>query len=336
MTSEIEKQKLREEDPYWFEELFFRDIESWFSNDIACCDNCYDDFLKYWPYAYSERNAEFQRNGISLEAFYAGSRLQDYYTEDEFFKYLKTIECPRCGSDLKHNIWAYELPFNVIDSFELKIEEIKEVARKTPFLLLNNSFAKDVMDALVKLSEQTKPIKLETSLFRARVASQIYELAPSEFDFTPAKYVPEGRYNHAGSPVLYLGSDQETCYQEIREVPCYIAEIKIKKELKILDLTNTFDYEQDISDLLSTLVFSALLSAKQQETGWYKPEYIFSRFVSDCAKHAGFDAIKYPSTRLSIDSFNIVIMNTTFSLASGSELVAIEKYKIDLMQTTNP
>ncbi|CAI1515305.1 RES domain [Serratia fonticola] len=327
MISENEKKELLKDDPYWFEELFFRDLESWFSSDIACCDNCYDDFLKVWPHAYSANDNAFQCSSIGLDAFYSGSRLSDYYTEDEFFKYLKTIECPRCGSAFEYNIWAYELPFNVVNSFELKIKEIETLAQSTPFLLLKNSFANDVMDALFNLSTEVEPKFINYSLYRARVASQLKNLSASEFDFAPAQYVSEGRYNHAGHPVLYLGSNPETCYQEVRELPCYIAEIKITKNFKILDLTNTFDQDNDYSDLLSTLVYSALLSAKQTGNGQHKPEYIFSRFVSDCAKFAGFDAIKYPSTRLSKDNFNIVILNKKLSISNGSELVKIIEYK---------
>jgi hypothetical protein len=40
-----------------------------------------------------------------------------------------------------------------------------------------------------------------------------------------------------------------------------------------------------------------LCAAPRQGEGWNKPEYVFSRFVADCALHAGFHAIRYGSTK---------------------------------------
>jgi len=63
--------KLTEEElEFWFEDEFYAALETWFAADIACCEGCYDDFLKLWPHAYSADNAEFQCSEISLELFY--------------------------------------------------------------------------------------------------------------------------------------------------------------------------------------------------------------------------------------------------------------------------
>ncbi|MNI55468.1 RES domain protein [compost metagenome] len=146
------------------------------------------------------------------------------------------------------------------------------------------------------------------------------------FDFPPQNIVSEGRYNHAGIPVLYLASSPETCFKEMRETACHIAEIKLGRDIKLLDLTNSYDAHQEHYDLLSTLVYSALMSAKQDNTGWYKPKYVFSRFVADCALFSGFDAIKYPSTRAEDESFNIVLLNRELALKKDSEIVRIFEY----------
>ncbi|MCU1751751.1 RES family NAD+ phosphorylase [Pseudomonas sp. 6D_7.1_Bac1] len=326
MLSIAEKELLQKEDPYWFEELFYRDLESWFSSDIACCDECYDDYLACWPHAYAADKAAFQCSSIDLECFYSGSRLRAYYTKEQFDKYICLISCPRCGNELKYNIWPYSLPFNAIENFESKINEISEIAKKTPFLLLENYFAREVYDAILNISKETEKKLLSASLFRARESSSLKSEEISEFDFPPNSVVSEGRYNHAGMPVLYLASDPKTCYHEMRGVPCTIAELNLLEKIKILDLTDTYDSHQDYSDLLSTLVYSALMSAKQDNTGWHRPKYVFSRFVGDCANSAGFDAIKYPSTRGGEDSFNIVIINSSLSISKHSKLIDIVKY----------
>lgn len=77
-----------EEKAIVFEELFMHELESWFTADIACCDNCHDDFVAEWPYAYSADGARFQCDSIDLHCFYSGSRLADSYTEEEFQKLL--------------------------------------------------------------------------------------------------------------------------------------------------------------------------------------------------------------------------------------------------------
>jgi hypothetical protein len=142
----------------------------------------------------------------------------------------------------------------------------------------------------------------------------------SDFNFPPKEVVKEGRYNHAGIPVLYLASDAKTCYYEMREIPCTIVELEIHKRLKILDFVEFDESTDDRTDTLKALVYSALISSKQDDEGWHKPKYIFSRFVADCAKYVGFDGIKYPSTRELRDNYNLVILNSSLSLLKNCEI----------------
>lgn len=327
MITQEERSLLEDEDQFWFEEYFYRDLDGWFSSDIACCDECYNEFLEYWPHAYSADKAAFQCSGIDLHCFYSGSRLSDVYTEEQFFRLLKLVPCPRCGSDLKYNIWPYTLPFDVIPGFESILLEISEISKSTPFLLLKHKFAQEVYETISNLAGKTESVQLSESLYRARTIVSLNGTDIIEFDFPPNRIVPEGRYNHSGMPVLYLGNSPETCVHEMREIDCNVAEIKIKKNIKILDLINAYEAHEECSDLLSTLVYSALMSAKQDSTGWHRPKYVFSRFVADCAKSAGFDAIKYPSTMAGNECFNLVILNDRFSLKNGSELLRIFKYE---------
>lgn len=322
LTSE-ERSTLEEEDQYWFEELFYRDIESWFSSDIACCDNCYDDFLENWPHAYAADDAAFQRSGIDLSCFYSGSRLRDVYTEEQFFRFLRLLECPRCGEELKCNIWPYNFPFDVVEGFDAYLTEISELSQHTPFLILKHGFAQAIYEAIKNISGISPPITLSESLYRARASASLDTAEVSDFDFPPNDVVSEGRYNHAGIPVLYLGSTPETCFHEMRETACHIAEIKINKGIKILDLASPYDAHEKHHDLLNTIVYSALMSSKQDNTGWYKPKYVFSRFISDCAKSVGFDAVKYPSTRDGSENYNLVILNQSFSLKHSSSVVRV-------------
>jgi RES domain-containing protein len=311
------------EDKYDFEELFYRDIESWFSADIACCDKCYDDFVNTWPYAYWADNEAFQKCGIDLDTFFSGSRLQDIYTEEEFDYFIRTIGCPRCGAPLSAdgNIWPYCLPFKNDSVIESTIDALASIAERTPFLLLNHHSSERVLSAIANMSSNTVPTDLSQTLFRAR-SVEIVHPNIEDFDFPPKRYVGEGRYNHAGMPVLYLASDKKTCFYEMRESVCTVAEIKIRRKLKILDFMNLDESSSKDTEILKTLVYSALISSKQENEGWHRPKYVFSRFVADCALHAGFHAIKYPSTRLAKDNYNLVIIDSTLSLESDCDILS--------------
>jgi hypothetical protein len=317
--------KKKYKDLYDFESLFYADIEKWFSADIACCDNCYNDFITTWPLAYSANDAEFQKCSIDLETFYDGSRIRDIYSKDEFNYFIKTIKCPRCGTPLNSNIWPYKLPFEKDNYTESLIDELAAIAAKTPFLLLKHPYSIEVLATIKSISKSTKSTVLNTSLFRARL-SDIPNPKSIDFSFPPKEYVKEGRYNHAGITVLYLASDKKTCFYEMREKICTIAEIKINRKIKILDFINVDNYQYPYDNIIKSLVYSALLSSKQEDKGWYKPKYIFSRFLADCALESGFQAIKYPSTRLSMSNYNLVILDS--SLTNGKDYFVVHYYKV--------
>jgi hypothetical protein len=106
----------------------------------------------------------------------------------------------------------------------------------------------------------------------------------------------------------------------MRQTPCIVAEIIYRNPLKTLDLVNPFTSHREFADDLSTLVYSALMSAKQENDGWHKPAYVFSRFVADCARASGIQTIKYPSTRITARNFNLAIVEKEASLSRNAEV----------------
>lgn len=315
-----------EEKKAWFEDDFLANLDKWFTADVACCDLCHGEFLEIWPHADFADDAEFQKSSIDLDAFYFGSRLSEVYTKEEFDEFIQDVMCPRCDNPLQANIWPYSFPFDGAEGFEHNIEEIAEIANETPFLILKHPFASSVLEELHNIAGQTPAQTLDHSLYRAITFRSASDAREVDFGFPPNEKVKEGRYNHAGVPVLCLVNSTETCSHEIRLTEGVVAQVNISSSLKILDFVEPFSSHEKHSDLCDLLVYSALLSAKNDSDGWYKPEYVFSRFVSDCAKSAGFDAIKYPSTRRSSQSFNIVILNQNISLENGSiNIVNIQK-----------
>ncbi len=294
----------------WFRDSFIEDLDSWFNADICCCDNCYDKFLQFWPLA---NGLDFQCSSIPLDCFYDGSkRIRESFTKEEFDFLIEEEHCPRCNSRLSGNIWVYSLPFEYdIDTFdfELNIERIYEISQKTPFLILNDKFAKETYDLLHEVSKITENTRIDNPLYRARISTKVSKLNNSAFGIPPKEVISERRYNHAGEQVLYLGSDIITCYNEVEENLCFVIECNINQDIKILDLSKPSESHTQYESNLNALAYSALMSRKSTTEGWNKPAYVFSRFISDCAKSAGFDAIKYPSTKLTLNNFNLVILN---------------------------
>ena len=224
----------RDEDRESFPEAFFNDLESWFTADIACCDACYADFLALWPHAYSADDAAFQCSSIDLDSFYAGSRLQDLYTKEDFDEYVKDLTCPRCGGQLGPDIWSYNLPFKVDPAFEEIIVEIANLANLTPFLILSHKFAQTVHHTVRTVGFSLTPTIIQGSLYRARPSNSPIAETLAEFDLPPRAFVKEGRYNHAGNPVLYLASDLQTCFEAMRRTACVVAELNFDTSLNLM------------------------------------------------------------------------------------------------------
>lgn len=317
-----------------FEEWFYHDLEKSFSADIACCNNCYGDFIAMWPHAYNAENSIFQTTEIDLDWFYETGYLKDAFSKEEFDHYIAEMQCPRCGSFLSSSIWAYNFPFDIPEGFEKTIREVSELASSTPFLLLENEFCKQVLAAVRDISKSASPTLLDQPLFRGRSESQAPLKSIHSFEFPPAAFVGEGRYNHAGAPVLYLASDKETCQAELRDSACLVLEFKLLAAIRIFDLTDPYEAHQEHSNLLNCLVYSALVSARQLDDGWHKPHYVVSRFIADCARSAGFDAIKYPSTRRTSTNFNLVLINSSKPLASCAQVIGY--HKMTEIQTQSP
>ena len=250
-----------------FEELFMHEVESWFTADIACCDNCHDDFVAEWPYAYSADGAKFQCNSIDLRAFYSGSRLSDSYSEEEFQKLLPFYQMSQLrGISSLCNIWPYNLPFTPPDDYDIILAELAHRASETPFLLLDYPFCTKVRNAIADVSAKCVPSVSNDFLFRGRSLSLLRTQGLVDFDFPPAEFVKEGRYNHAGDSVLYLASSEEVCKVEMRNAAnLHIEKFRFPVPLKILDLMNPHEDADEHADILSFIVFSTLLNAKSRD-----------------------------------------------------------------------
>jgi hypothetical protein len=101
------------------------------------------------------------------------------------------------------------------------------------------------------------------------------------------------------SAFCIFGSDERTC----------IAEVILDRPLTILDFQEIDRYsEGEDAQLIRMLALSSLLSSPRVQSGWRRPEYVFTRFVADCARSAGFEAIKYPTCR-TVEGHKLVVLH---------------------------
>lgn len=97
-------------------------------------------------------------------------------------------------------------------------------------------------------------------------------------------------------------------------MPAVIAEVSFFTLILVLDLVDASKSHSEHSDDLLYLTYSALISSKHTDNGWHKPAYVFSCFVADCARVAGFQAVTYPSTRIIANNFNLAIIDPSINL----------------------
>jgi RES domain-containing protein len=203
-------------------------------------------------------------------------------------------------------IFAYNLPRYIPPEYLQLFDEVGALAAATPFLVLEHRFARSVLVEIRAAAATCDPRQIAPDVwYRGRIATELTSRDPREFGPPNAAETREGRYNHAGKPTLYLGSDPLTCKLELGSPPggIVVAEFRFTKALRVLDLSS-----EDLKGIvLPALVFSALLSSPDRSAGWDQPQYVFSRFVADCAVAAGFDAILYPSIR-ALRGDNLVVL----------------------------
>jgi RES domain-containing protein len=312
-----------------FNDILAEEIDSDFTSSICCCDDCYEDFARRWP-GVEMHDVEFQTNAMSVDYCVEQSRLVQLYTAAELRTLKRFVVCARCGTYVRKSIHIFEHPFDRVEEIEESIDELASIGSATPFLLLEHPFARNILEAVRGLSADTAPKLMPGTFFRARKSADIAKLGQSLSDvatFGPAPpgVIGEGRFNHAGAPMIYLATTLETALLEIGTLSelFSVAELALDGEYKILDLVE-LDDSSDARIPILAMANSVLVAAPRIDRGWLRPEYVFSRFVADCAKSAGFDAIRYASTK-SGHGENYVLLSPKSDLPSYLRLISVQE-----------
>jgi hypothetical protein len=112
----------------------------------------------------------------------------------------------------------------------------------------------------------------------------------------------EGRFNHFGQSVFYLSSAPEVASAETvplgeRCESVWIQEFRIAGLEGVLDLAGPEWWEEPGHPLLALALIERVRAPSPDRGRPWKPEYFVPRFVADCAKEAGFRAIRVESSR---------------------------------------
>lgn len=308
-----------------FNDILSDEVDSAFSSTICCCDFCYDDFKRHWPEV-AFREMEFQTQSMESWWFLEYSRMIELYSPAEMSTLRHFVACLRCGRFDSWNLWLYEHLFSDADEIEEAVDELLVLGSKTPFLMLEHPFARRVRDQIKEMVGSASRRGVSEPLYRARLAADVARLGQdpaglSTYAPPPAANVGEGRFNHAGSPMLYAASSPAVAAAELGRPGdmAYVAELRIASEFLVLDLV---DLEEGATgfELMKALASSALLLAPNTGEGWLKRQYVFSRFVADCARSAGFDAIRYGSTK-HVSGSNVVVLEPPDDFSTLATLI---------------
>ncbi len=302
----------------WLVDAILEDLDSRDLPSIACCDACYDEFTSTWPLA---RLGIYgvEQTSMGFDIFYqSAGRVQGVVSKTEFERLMEYVACPRCFRPIGPNLYAFEFPFDGERQLESSLSRLSALARRTPFFVLAYPLAVQVRREISELSSRLLPRTLPGNWYRGRLKS-IEEACSGDFGPPPKSITQEGRYNHAGRPVVYLADAPATCWEECRRPsgPFSIARFAFKHPLRILDLCEPDGLDQG----LAAMLFSSLMSAPSENNGWDRPEYTITRFVADCARFESVDGILYPSTRFGNGS-NLVVLDVEgfAGLASFEEM----------------
>jgi hypothetical protein len=112
-----------------------------------------------------------------------------------------------------------------------------------------------------------------------------------EYDSPPDQYCGGGRFDAAGSPVMYGSQDLQICLHECRvtaEDDLFTATLSPMKALRLLDLTAVLQ-EDHVTEFESLDIAMHMLFLAG------KHSYEITRALAKSAKAAGFDGFIYPS-----------------------------------------
>ena len=188
----------------------------------------------------------------------------------------------------------------------------------------------------VAIEENAQTFNSEEPLYRARIhkkRKRIKRFSLSEMGAPLANEARAGRANKENEPVLYLATDEPTALAEVRAwrgMAVAIAKVRVKKNLRILDLTDVYYtkspfeseylcYDLQVIGLLQRfgLALSQPLLPDEEKT-----HYLPSQKLCELIRDQNVDGIIYPSSMGS--GKNFVLFNPDHGKPYGIKYVRVE------------
>lgn len=260
--------------------------------------------------------------------------------EEQWQSIADNLACGNCGSSdfevysdvgmkSKFDIALDKYLEQTFKKYGQIIQEFDNLLEKVPLLAYTHRFGKQIYKDLKESNFPTTSVN--GVFYRARRLSDGEILTKERMMNPPTGKPHEGRYNHSGQSHLYLSSNSETAIEEVMGIEnkgiVWILELKLERVDKILDLS--FDWTMttpETSPVFFILCGHNFINRSDRNKELWKPDYFLTRYVADCAKHLGYNGVKYNSVRKScID--NLVLFYPENCVIEIEEEPRLETYK---------
>ncbi|MCW3109235.1 MAG: hypothetical protein JWQ09_3741 [Segetibacter sp.] len=243
-----------------------------------------------------------------------GEVLADYRVPDKYIDEVAShMKCRGCG----HNDFNRYSDVGLIDpidkqiqekikqankKYKKRIDDLLDFIEKFPSLVLKNPIAKKIYREISEGKVPTCTLQNAES-FRCRLPDGSRGFTFEEIHAPKVGIAQAGRYNHSGQSVLYLSRYLETAITEVSgvskgKVDIWHQQYRIERMEPILDLSIDWEGTLKLSILFTAVVDTRILKRTSSDSlSTWKPEYLLTTFIADCAKSCGYKGIKYPAIK---------------------------------------
>ena len=253
---------------------------------------------------------------------------------------LAGLDCPGCSDNLDaHYEVGVKFDFEVAheravdrakEEWGVQLWDFAEFLEKYPMLGAEHHVGRLILEE-IKSFPRTRRRRLKKSTwYRARRVEDGRELHSADLGLPDRQAVSSpGRFNHLGQAHWYLASSDVTAAMEVvkeDEAIVWMQKWVIEDLERVLDLV-VFgpDDPEPVSDsdvealplLATAMIFGDHLNQEVDRTANWKPQYFIPIYVADAAKHAGFEAIRFSSSRSYGDPNLVVFKDDVLITADG-------------------
>jgi hypothetical protein len=233
--------------------------------------------------------------------------------DEEESQVSENLKCPICETRLNSQdeveVKAKDDPevakirkiiFNFIQpEVREEIESFSSFLSNYPYLGLAHPVGRKLFDSIKKASRQNIDSQI---WYRARRLNDERRLFKSSEMGAPDPnkcQILEGRYNHTGQSVLYLSSDKETAFSELKlknENLCAVQKFRIRELRDVLKLRYAYKtMDSNIDTLFLGIIYDGYIGQSPDQNNSWKPKYFVPRFITDCLRNLHYNGIVFSS-----------------------------------------